>query len=203
LSCSFFIIVSSQIDFFNQKSLGFDKKNVLVLNLNEDLFRNFEAFKNELKKSKHVMDVTGADVPGLGYNAWRFVPEGGSREKPLMLPFTNVDYSFLKTMDIKLVLGENFNPDIEYDSLVPFLINKRAALELGWQDDPLGRTLEIFAPGTTEIMARGKVFGMVEDYHFESLHKPVKPVVIGVGPYFSSALIRVSGTLDERALLYK
>lgn len=196
----FSFIISSQIDFFRNKDLGFDKKNVVVLNLNPDFYENFETFKDELKQSQHVVEVSGADVPGLGYSVWRFVPEGGSHEKPLMLPFTSVDYSFLNAMNIKLVAGENFDPKNNYDSLMPFLINRRAALELGWQDDPLGRKLEVFAPGTTEIMAKGKVIGLVEDYHFESLHKSIKPVVITVGPYFSSALIRVSGTLNEGAI---
>lgn len=198
----FSFIISCQIDFFKNKDLGFDKRNVVIVNLNPELHGNFEAFKNELKKSRHVVEVTGADVPGLGYNVWRFVPEGGSYEKPLMLPFTSVDYSFLSTMNIKLVLGENFDPKNQYDSLMPVLLNKRAALELGWQDDPLGRTLEVFAPGTTEIMAKGKVIGLVEDYHFESLHKPVKPVVITVSPYYGSALIRVSGILNESAIAF-
>ena len=84
--------------------------------------------------------------------------------------------------------------------MMPFIINKRAAVELGWQDDPLGRTMEVFAPGTTEIMGKGKVIGIVDDYHFESLHRPVKPVVITVSPYYSAALVKLSLPVNENAI---
>ncbi len=196
----FSFIISSQIDFFKHSDLGFNKENIVIVNLNDDLYHSLEEFKNELKGNKHVVNVTGADIPGLGYNAWRFVPEGGSYEKPVMLPFTSTDYSFLRTMKINLLTGEDFDPNNAYDSIIPFIINKRAAVELGWQDDPLGRTMEVFAPGTTEIMAKGKVVGIVDDYHFESLHKPVKPVVITVSPYYSAALIKLSGPVNENSI---
>jgi putative ABC transport system permease protein len=197
---AFSFIISSQVDFFKHSDLGFDKENIVVVHLNEDLYHNLEAFKNELKKLKDVVNITGADIPGIGYNAWRFVPEGGSYEKPVMLPFTSTDYSFLSTMNINLLMGEGFDPNNTYDSIIPFIINKRAAVELGWQDDPLGRTMEVFAPGTTEIMAKGKVIGMVDDYHFESLHRPVKPVVITVSPYYAAALIKLSQPVTENSV---
>ena len=197
---AFSFIISSQVDFFKNSDLGFNRENIVIVNLNDDLFHNLEAFKNELKNINDVIDVTGADIPGIGYNAWRFVPEGGSYEKPVMLPFTSTDYSFLRTMNINLLMGKDFDPHNAYDSLMPFIINKRAAVELGWQDDPLGRTMEVFAPGTTEIMGKGKVIGMVDDYHFESLHKPVKPVVITMSPYYAAALVKLSSPIDKDAI---
>ena len=90
----FSFIISSQIDFFKHSDLGFDKENIVIVNLNDNLFKSLEAFKNELKSNKDILNVTGADIPGLGYNAWRFVPEGGSYEKPVMLPFTSTTIVF-------------------------------------------------------------------------------------------------------------
>ena len=60
--------------------------------------------------------------------------------------------------------------------------------------------MEIFAPGTTEIMAQGIVVGIIEDYHFESLHNPVKPVVLTASQEFGTALIRISDTGRTEAL---
>jgi putative ABC transport system permease protein len=190
----FSFIISSQIDYFKNKDLGFDKNNIVVVDLNEDLWKNLESFKNELKKSRHIVEVAGGTVPGTPHNGWRFVPQGGSYEKPFMFPCTWVDYNFLSTLNIKLLAGRNFEPEKKYDSLWPFIINKRAALELGWIDDPINKTLEIFAPGTTNIMAKGIVIGLIEDYHFESLHAPVKPIVLTVDPNFGTAIIKISGT---------
>ncbi|MEJ0031534.1 MAG: hypothetical protein WDO15_14685 [Bacteroidota bacterium] len=78
------------------------------------------------------------------------------------------------------------------------MINRRAAIELGWAEDAVGKTLEIFAPGRTEIMAKGKITGLIEDYHSESLHDPVKPVVIGYSPAgHGELLVRVSDVNGE------
>ncbi|MCW5911725.1 MAG: ABC transporter permease [Cyclobacteriaceae bacterium] len=200
----FSFIVSSQIDFFKNKDLGFDKQNVVLVELNEDIYSHEEAFKHELKKNDLVIEVSGGAVPGGAHNGWRFVPEGGSEERPFLFPLAWVDHDYLGTLKIKLLAGENFKPYASYekDTLWPFLINKRAAIELGWADDPINKRMKVFAAGTTDIMAEGRVIGMMEDYNFESLHKPVKPVILTVSPGFGTALIRTSGHSFEEAIAH-
>lgn len=189
----FSFIVSDQIDFFKNKDLGFDKHNILLVDLNDDIYGHVEAFRIELKKNSLIGDVSFGVAPGGAHHGWRFVPEGGSDEKPFLFPLAWVDHDYLETLNIKLLQGENFGPVIhDSDTLWRFLINKRAAVELGWPDDPIGKRMKIFAAGTTEIMAEGKVIGLIDDYHFESLHNPVKPVVLTVGNGFDTAMIRVS-----------
>lgn len=191
----FSFIVSSQIDFFRNKDLGFDKSNLVTIRMREDI--NHESFKEEVRKNAAVIDVTDADPPGKGYSGWRFVPEGGSYEKPVMLPFSGADREFLKTMKIKLLAGRNFTENILPDSIWQFLINRKAAIELGWGDDALGRQLEIFQAGRAEIMGKGKVIGIIDDYHAGSLHEPVKPVVLVEGGFSGTLLVRVSDLNGE------
>jgi putative ABC transport system permease protein len=78
----FSFIVTDQIKFFKTKGLGFEKENILVIDLNPDFFQHQEAFKEELKKSQFVIDVTGGTAPGDSHNGWRFIPEDGQEEKP-------------------------------------------------------------------------------------------------------------------------
>ncbi|HMJ70486.1 MAG TPA: ABC transporter permease [Cyclobacteriaceae bacterium] len=191
----FSFVVSSQIDFFRHKDLGFDKNNVVSIEINDNV--SYHTLKEEIKKNSAVVDITGAEPPGKGYSGWRFVPEGGSYGKPIMLPFTFCDPDFLRTMRVKLLAGRNLAEEDENDSLMLFLINRKAAIELGWNDDAIGRRLEVFAPGRTEIMGRGKVIGLIDDYHAESLHDPVKPVVITYGNYFGNILVRVTDVNGE------
>ena len=199
----FSFTVSSQISFFRNKDLGFDKSNVIVLPMNPDIRKHFDVFRTELKNSGVVTEVTGSVSPGSAISGWRFVPEGGSYEKPVMIPFESCDYDFLSMMKIRIVAGENFSKDIRYDSLSlpPLMISRRAAVELGWQDDAVGKTLEVFAPGREEIMMKGKVIGIFEDYHFESLHRPVKPLVLSVETFFPSVLLRMVN-VDDASLAY-
>lgn len=196
----FSFIISSQMDFFKNKDLGFDKHNIVVVNMNEDLYPKLEAFKHELGKSKNIIEVAGGAVPGTGANIWRFVPEGGSYEKPHMFPFIWVDHNYISTLDIKMLAGRNFKPEEKYDSLWPFIINRHAAMELGWLDDPLNKKIEVFAAGTTAIMAKGIVVGVIDDYHFESLHRPVKPIILTPSPDFGTAIVRVAGDSPQKGI---
>lgn len=196
----FTFIVSSQIDFFRHKGLGFDKENSFSVELNEDIYKHAQAFKTGLAEHPDVANVAGGKVPGTGFDEWRFVPEGGSREKPFLFPLGWVDYSYLNTLDIKLLEGRNFDPKDNYDSAWTFIINKRAAVELGWLDDPIGKSIEIFAPGTTEIMAHGTVIGVIDDFHFESLHKTIHPLVLLPSHEAGTIIIKASGNSMQGAI---
>jgi putative ABC transport system permease protein len=192
---AFSFIVAGQIDFFKNKDLGFDKSNVIVIKIFEEL--DHDALRQELKRNASVIDVSEAEPPGHGYNGWRFVPEDGSYEKPIMLPFTFADEDFLSTMRIKLLSGRNFSKPNEKDTIWPFLINKRAAIELGWSDNAIGRRMKVFQAGRTEIMGEGEVIGIIDDYHSESLHDPIKPVVICAPSYAGIMLTRVTSINGE------
>jgi putative ABC transport system permease protein len=58
-------------------------------------------------------------------------------------------------------------------------------------DDAIGRRLEVFEPGRTEIRGKGEVIGIIDDYHAESLHDPVKPLVMALSDFSETLLIRV------------
>jgi putative ABC transport system permease protein len=196
----FSLLISDQIEFFRQKGLGFDKQDILVVKLDGPVNSHFDAFRDELQNNTSIRSVAGAESPGQAIPGWRFVPEGGSYEKPVMLPFTSTFDGFIETLGIKLLAGHDFPTEVQTDSLPTFLINKQAAIELGWPEDPIGRTMEVFAPGTTEIMMKGRVVGLMDNYHYESLHNPVKPLVICLGSYFSEALVKFNKPIDEQSI---
>jgi putative ABC transport system permease protein len=189
----FSFIISGQIEFFRNKDLGFDKKNIVVVNVNEKIGQHLDAFEAELKKNKEVLEVSGGSVPGFSANSWRFVPEGSSYEKPYLFPFISVSPDFIPTLKIKLLAGRNFDETDRDDSLMSFIINRSAAIEMGWQDDPINKTVEMYGAGTTEIIAKGIVIGMIDDYHFESLRAPVKPLLLTSDWGYGTLLIKTTG----------
>jgi putative ABC transport system permease protein len=196
----FSFIISSQIDFFRNKDLGFDKNNIVVVNLNEKIGQNLDAFRSDLKTNKEVLEVSGGNVPGFSANSWRFVPEGGSYEKPYLFPFISVSPNFIPTLNIKMISGRNF-PEVDRDdSLMSFIINRRAAIELGWQDDAINKTIEMYGAGTTDIIAKGIVIGVIDDYHFESLRAPVKPIILTSDWSYGTLLIKTTGNNYEDAI---
>lgn len=192
-------VIQSQFKFIGQKELGFDQENIIIIKARESVTQKFDVFKHNLTDSNpEILEVTGASiVPGQGMWAYRFIPEGGSREEPVMLPLAFVDYGFINTMKINLLAGRNFSQSTTADKDQAFIINQEAAKMLGWQDDPIGKKLELFAPGTTEIDRSGQVIGLIKNYHFESLHSPVRPLVIAYNNLHNFYLVRAKGNLNN------
>lgn len=187
-------IIYQQLGFINSKKLGFDKEKVLFVKSRNDVDKKFDALRNELLKNNSVVNVSATtDIPGKGANSIRFVPEGFSRNDPLMLPISQVSYEFFETMDIKIIEGRSFSRKFPSDVKEAFILNKKAIENIGWKDDPVGKKFEMFAAGKNEIGMSGYIIGVVDDYHFESLHTEVKPLVLNLTNNYTYYVIR----LDE------
>ena len=196
-SISIFLIIAigviyQQLNFIKNKDLGFNKEKVLFVKARANVNRKFETFRNELLKKSDILNVSGtSDIPGNGANGSRFVPEGTSSDNPLMLPLTYVGYDFLESLDIKITEGRNFSRNFPSDASEGFILNEKAVEKLGWENDPIGKKMELFAPGTSEIAKSGYIVGVVDNYHYESLHSTVRPLVLIYSPRYSYYVIRL------------
>lgn len=197
------IIISAQREYIYTKNIGFDKDNMLIVKARQDVNKQYEAFKSELEKHPEVIKMTGIrEVPGQGLGSWRFVPEGGNHAEPELLPHTFVGYDFLSTADIELTIGRFFDKAHPADIRNAFVLNKEAVKQLGWEENPIGKSLELFAPGQETIMKKGQVIGVIENYHFESLHHPLKPAIFSLTPNFGNYMIKFN-TNDFGELISK
>nr|WKN37783.1 ABC transporter permease [Tunicatimonas sp. TK19036] len=176
------LMVHEQLQFIRNKDLGFDKENVVVLENAQALGSNTEAFQHSLMRLSEVQQVSFTDVSPLsGYNGTGFIPatqsdsSSGSTyrdEDALVLSNIMVSYDYLPTMGIQLKEGRNFSRDIASDSAYhAIILNEQAVRTLGI-NNPIGNTVLI--GGTYEA----EVVGVVEDFHFKSLHTAVEPLVI-------------------------
>ncbi len=202
ISCLLLIgigVVYQQMNFLREKELGFNKDQVLFIKAKPDVSRQFDAFRNELLHSGGILGVAGAsNIPGEGAFAYRFVPEGGLRDNPVMLPLMLVDYDFLQTMNIEIAQGRGLSREHPSDPAEGFLLNEKAVQDFGWKDNPIGKKMELFAAGTTQIAKSGYVVGVIRDYHFESLHTEVKPLVLTYSPWNSYYAVKIgAGNLSE------
>ena len=166
-------LINSQMDFIKNKSLGFNKKNVVVLPLNNpELQKNAETIKQELQKIPGVKSSSASsDVPYNGFTSNGYFPEGINT--PMMISVVDVDQDFIKTFSLKIVRGRNFIEGSEADNN-SYIINESLAKQLGW-NDPVGKT----------ITRNGKhpVIGVVKDFHYASLHEKVQPLIITSSPW--------------------
>ncbi|MDN5213449.1 ABC transporter permease [Fulvivirgaceae bacterium BMA12] len=193
-------VIHQQLNYLNQKELGFKKDGLLVITARKNVNKRYEAFREQLLQHPGILNLAGvSNIPGKGTGAWRFVPEGGSYDEPVMLPLTFTDYEFLNTTEATLSNGRFLSKDSPSDADQAFVLNQKSAELLGWKDDPIGKKLELFGPGVNDIIVSGHVIGVVDDFHFESLHHEIKPLVMAYLPDFNYYLARVS-THDFDAL---
>ncbi len=197
-------VVYEQLQFIQNKALGFDKEHLVVLRGRPEVNQRFEAFRNALLANSNVLKVTRATgtIPGDPTWTFRFVPEGMPRDKPKAMHIAFVDYDYVETLGLHIKEGRDFSREFPADWNQAFILNETAARQLNWQDDSMGKKLEYFGAGSPEIEKTGRVIGLLHDFHFESLHNKIEPVVLTLlGRQVPNPIIRirsenVSETID-------
>ena len=176
------IIIFSQQKYMQNKDLGFNKENLLVIALqNEEARAGLESFKNELLKINGVKNAgVSSMVPGEIYLFTSGTyPEGFSRDQRLLMENFHADHDFLSTFEIEVVKGRGFLKEISTDATDAVMINEEAVRKLEWSD-PVGKTIEIipFDSYDTQKTIKKTVIGVFRDIHQRSLYSVVQPTFI-------------------------
>jgi putative ABC transport system permease protein len=180
------LVVRDQLGFVSNRQLGFDKEQVLVVHRASALGQQKEAFKQKLLQNSGVMSASASTtLPGKLFGRSTYRPSEAPPEKSTPMHEIYVDDDFIQTLGINLLSGRNFSREFATDSSA-VILNEAAAKKFGWAD-PLGQKL--IAPG--DSLWRGTVIGVVKDFHFESLHKPIQPLVLLYQPFYQYFSIRV------------
>jgi putative ABC transport system permease protein len=188
-------VVFQQLRYIENKSLGFNKDFILTTAYSGTLTKQFESFKNELMRNPAVKDVgRSSRIPSgrlLDDQGAQVIENGKSVPTQIELKYITTDYGFMDTYGMKLAAGRNFSRAFPTDT-ANYIINETAVRQLGWKtaENAVGKDLVY---GNT----RGKVIGVVKDFHFESLHQPIIPMLFFLpGPnsgYYNTISIKVDG----------
>jgi len=174
-------VVDNQLEFLANKELGFETKNIMVTSMTGGLrSKDPEAIRDILSSETGLTEISiTSNIPGSDSGSkFRIRPEGQFEEEGLMVSYYSVDDRFLNFFDIELKQGRNFNTEFASDSLESYLINEAAVREFGWEN-PLGKTIET---GSDENRRVSVVIGVTEDFHFESLHNRIRPLIMQYRP---------------------
>ncbi|MFC2156783.1 ABC transporter permease [Acidobacteriota bacterium] len=183
------LVVYRQLSFIQNKKLGYEKEQVLVLD-NAYLLRDqARPFKNSLLDYPEFVSgtVSGYLPVPSGRNTSTIFPEG-EVVNSTAVEMWSVDHDYIKTLDMSIVQGRDFSRDYSTDETAA-IINQRTVREFGWED-PLGKRI------VQSITAAGKkieftVIGVVEDFHFESLRENIGPLLLHIGSSNSLISFRV------------
>jgi len=172
------LMIYSQLTYVKNKRLGFDKEHLMVLQFrNEELRDNYQSFKNEFSKLPVIAGTGGASaIPGEGTNGTAFFPEGMNSNDPWLIFNTEVDYNYIRTMGMEMLLGRDFNKEFGTDTL-GIIINETLWKKLGWGEEALGKKFRVGSPNEGPQF---HVIGVVKDFHFESLRDKIEPLVLFV-----------------------
>ncbi|HEY0897015.1 MAG TPA: ABC transporter permease [Sphingobacteriaceae bacterium] len=168
-------IVFKQLRYMQNKSLGFSREHIVVLNNNTGLGQNYEAFRTALLGDPNIKNAgRSSRIPsGRLLDASGSQISRGDSLAPTKadIKVVIIDEDFIPTYGIQVVDGRNFSRSFPADTL-SFLINEAAVKVLGLSSgkDAVGKGFQ-YGP------RRGQLIGVFKDFHFESLHQRILPMV--------------------------
>ncbi len=168
-------VVKQQLDFMQNKNLGFNKEHLLSINNTSLLGDHLETFRDELLKNASIVSATHSShmfttgIPGDGF---LFNKQTGT--DPVLCQYIITDYHFLDTYHIELKQGRFFSREFPAD--VDAVVVNEAAVAAFPTGDVIGK--ELVSVTGNNNGHRYKIIGVAKDFNYESLHKKVRPLVL-------------------------
>lgn len=191
------LTISGQLDYIQNKHLGFNKDQIVVINLrDQESIRKAAVIKEELLSLSGVEEVTvSANRPGGSDYGVPYKAVGLSEEQQPAMRCLVVDPDFLDTYQMEIASGRGFRADMPTDTAA-YLINETAARQLGWEN-PVGQQLAMPAVDREP----GPIIGVVRDFHFRSLQEPIAPLYFFMeSGWYSQVSVRLKTTELQQTL---
>jgi len=185
------IVVYKQLQYIQDKDLGFRKDHVLTMGYDGSLMKQFDAFRHDLLKNPVIRQIgLSSRIPSghlIDYQAAAALEGGSLKPLTINLKELTVDDGFIPTFGMQMVAGRNFSRNVKTDSN-KWIINQTTVKTLGWKtpQDAVNKQIKY-----GDVM--GNVIGVVKDFHFESLHQAIVPMIFlfGRSPHYMS--IKIDG----------
>jgi len=186
------LMVSKQLNYVRNKRLGYDKDHVVGLRIrNPETQKKYEVIKNELLRHPNILNSSAsANLPleRVAFSAHHAV--GKPEDELIVLSVQIIDEDFLDTYEMEIAQGRNFSKEYPTDPDEAIMVNEAAVKKLGWQDNPINKEIEMFTSLTTRRKFR--IVGVVKDYHFQSLHEEIQPLILYNAPPYEGNYNRIS-----------
>jgi putative ABC transport system permease protein len=198
------IIIFRQLNYMKNSDLGFIKENVVLLTFpgsNEKISGKYEVLRDELLKNSNIRYVSGAyTIPGISSQMNISVrTDGTPSDQSVNVQALPADSGFVKTMGLEIVDGRDFSGDFSTDRYGSVILNQTAVGTLGLEK-PVGTRL--FIPGE-EYKNGVNVIGVVRDFHVQSFHEKINPMLILINPkMYINVALRINAIKHDETLEY-
>ncbi|MDB5124602.1 MAG: FtsX-like permease family protein [Mucilaginibacter sp.] len=193
-------VVYRQLQYVQSKSLGFNKDFVLTTQYTRLLNKQYEAFKSDVMKNSAIKDMgRSSRIPTgrlLDDQDAKVLQDGSMQPIKVDLKFITTDYGFIPTYGMQMAAGRNFSKEFPTDT-TNYIINEAAVQALGWKTPQNALDKDLAYGGI-----KGKVIGVVKDFHFESLHQKIIPLLFqlpGQG-FYNRLSVKIDGRNVQSAI---
>jgi putative ABC transport system permease protein len=190
------VVIYNQLQYIQNKKMGYDKEHLLILNDAYGLGDNLDAFRQEMGKHPQVINATVTSylpTPSNRNTNGHFLGRNPNPEDTQVLQSWWVDHDYIKTMDMKIVEGRDFSREFPGDSSA--VIINEAAVKIFNLDEPLGKeisTVDGEADGKLQFTPY-RVIGVVKNFHFESVRQAIQPLIMYLGRSRDFIAFRIKG----------
>ncbi len=199
-------IMQKQLNFIQNKNPGYNRDQVLVLPFDQQMLGKLKVIKQEFRSGGNVSGISAcARTPVNIQSGFNMRSSIMSPNQQIAVTADRVDDEFIKTTGLHLVAGADLSgqdiKDAEPSSgtkpLYHFILNESAARELGWSpDQAIGKKMFL------DESRPGYVKGVVKDFNFESMHQPIKPLVLFPEARANSLLLKLKGGNIPQTIAY-
>ncbi|MDB5119913.1 MAG: FtsX-like permease family protein [Sphingobacteriales bacterium] len=190
------IVTYRQMDYIQSKNLGYDRENLIYIPLEGELIKKYDLFTQEAGNMPGIITISqmrenptliGHHIGGVGWPG---------KDPNLTTSFANtaVEYDFVKTMNLKLKEGREFSKEFKADS-TNYLLNETAVKKMGFQN-AVGKRVSWGNKA-------GEVVGVLKDFHFNSMHQTIEPLIIRLDTkkQWGTILVRTEKGKTKEALV--
>ena len=188
-------VISRQMNYIQTKNLGYDRDNLVYIPIEGELIAHYNTFKERALALRGVEDISKMrnSPTEIEHHVDDISWPGKDPNADISFADGIVGYDFVKTMKLQLKAGRDFSPQFGADS-TGFLVNEAAVKRMGF-DDPVGKTV---------VWGRqsGTIIGVLKDFHFNSMHQSIEPLIIRLSEKWpwGNILVRVKTGNTKQAL---
>lgn len=186
------IIISKQIDFVRDKSLGLNTTNIMDFNQSKQIGLKYNVFKQRLLDNRNIISVTRTNTGlGKGLPITATYEDNGIKKA---YSVTTVDPDFIPTMDIGILEGRNFSWEIQSDKKEAIIVNETFVEEFGLKS-ALNTEITLFNK-------KAKIIGVVKDFYYDSFRQKLKPSALWYVDWNSHIHIKINNQNTAQSLKY-
>ena len=187
------LVVYKQIEFIQNKKLGFDKDNIIYLHSEGRVAENQDAFLSEIKNIPGIINASSTmfNILGLHNISGDVNWEGKNPNDKIDFHMQFVNYDFIETHNIEIKEGRAFSKDFGSDD--SNILCNEAAIKIMGLEEPIGKVINLWGKNK-------QIIGVTKDFNFESLYKKVNPLLFNLAVPSQNLKIMVkikSGTEKE------